>query len=129
VRKLRPGSDPLLRLKETIGDHLDKAGTSIDGLLAEHRAAQRLLLVIDQFEETFTRADPAQQKEFVCALKGLTDTENCALLIAMRADFYPQLMNCDFWPVDPSQCFEIAPLRGAALHQAIEQPALDAGIY
>lgn len=129
VRKLRPGSDPLLRLKETIGDHLDKAGTSIDGLLAEHRAAQRLLLVIDQFEETFTRADPAQQKEFVCALKGLTDTENCALLIAMRADFYPQLMNCDFWPVDPSQRFEIAPLRGAALHQAIEQPALDAGIY
>ena len=50
----------------------------------------------------------------------------------MRADFYPDLMNSDLWPLDPSERVEIAPLRGAALAEAIYKPAEHAepaGVY
>jgi GAF domain-containing protein len=47
----------------------------------------------------------------------------------MRADFYPDLMNSDLWPVKHNQRLEIAPLRGEALRRAIEQPALDVGVH
>jgi hypothetical protein len=47
----------------------------------------------------------------------------------MRADFYPDLMNSDLWPLDPSERVEIAPLRGAALAEAIGKPAEQVGVY
>jgi len=38
-------------------------------------------------------------------------------------------MNSNLWPIDSSQRLEIAPLRGAALRMAIEQPAALAGVH
>ena len=46
----------------------------------------------------------------------------------MRADFYPDLMNSELWPVDPADRIEIAPLRGEWLRTAVEQPAKDVGV-
>ena len=72
----------------------------------------RLLLVIDQFEEVFSLAAKAEQQQFIAALQTLRRSEQCALVIALRADFYPDLMNSDLWPVDPGQRLEIAAIRG-----------------
>src|SRR5262249_31945865 len=59
----------------------------------------------------------------------LRTVESCSLLLVMRADFYPDLMDCALWPVDLSQRLEIASLRGEPLRQAIEQPAKDVGVH
>src|SRR5207247_8359845 len=54
---------------------------------------------------------------------------NCAILLTLRADFHSDLMTSDLWPVAPIERLEIAPLRGQALRQAIQQPADDVGVY
>jgi WD40 repeat protein len=126
VRTLRPSSPVLQSAGLATPADLERA---IDRLLAEAPRAQRLLLVIDQFEELFALVDRAEQSRFIKALKAVRIVKRCTILIAMRADFYNDLMNSDLWPIDPSQRLELAPLRGDALRRAIEQPAEDRRVY
>ena len=49
-------------------------------------------------------------------------------MLVIRDDFYPDLMTSALWPIGVHQRVEVAPLRGAALRQAILQPALQAGV-
>jgi energy-coupling factor transporter ATP-binding protein EcfA2 len=129
VRDITPGNRPLQRLEETLKGDSGAPEQAVADLLKDYSPAQRLLLVIDQFEELFTQVERAEQGQYIAALQALHRVGTCALLIAMRADFYPDLMNSDFWPLDPSQRVEIAPLRGEALRQAIQLPALDVGVH
>jgi hypothetical protein len=125
----RPGDQRMQTLVHRIGDDPGHAGQLINGLIAARPPAKRLLLVIDQFEELFTQADRSIQNYFIAALQVLRTVETCTLLIAMRADFYPDLMHSDLWPIDISQRIELAPLRGPALRSAIVQPATDMRVY
>jgi WD40 repeat protein len=131
VREMRLSTTPLQSLAQLLGsvDISTFQPSDVQTLLAANPPAQCLLLVIDQFEELFTQTDRAGQAQFIAALKALQAVEHCALLIAMRADFYPELMNSDLWPVEASQRLEVAPLHGETLRQAIEQPAADVGVY
>jgi formylglycine-generating enzyme required for sulfatase activity len=136
VRSMRPGSDPMWSLREALDGSPASASPTVKAYrelvasaLAQHPPVLRLLLVVDQFEELFTQAEKPQQAAFITALKSLQGVETCTLLLAMRADFYPDLMNSDLWPVDVGQRLEIAPLRGGALRQAIQQPAADVGVH
>jgi len=129
VREMRPGPHPEQTLCEVIGRDLAQSPQTLTKLMAAHPQAKRLLLVIDQFEELFTQAESAEQRHFIGVLNTLRRAESCAVLITMSAAFYPDLMNSDLWPVDPSQRQEIAPLRGEFLREAIQQPAQVAGVY
>ena len=127
VKQMRPGPHPLQKLCTVLGG--DPTSESVAKLLTANPPAQRLLLVVDQFEELFSQAERAEQSGFMAALQILRAVENCALLITMRADFYPELMNSDIWGEASSHRVEIAPLRGDALRAAIEKPAGDVGVY
>ncbi len=130
VRTFRPGATPLERLSEQIGGNLSGVQDAITALLESGPAAQRLLLFVDQFEELFTQVpDRETQRSFIEALKKLRTEPRCVLIVAMRADFYSDLMNSSLWPVDRSQIIEIAPLRGEALRPAIVRPAEKVGVY
>ena len=129
VRTLRPGSQPTQALAAALGGDPARPGEAVTSLLAANPPAQRLLLFIDQFEELFAQASPAEQARFLASLKTIQTVENCALLIAMRADFYPDLMTSDLWPIDLPQRLEVVPLQGQALRQAIQQPAQQVGVY
>ncbi len=131
VRVMRPGSQPLQELAHSLDATSPAAPSSaaVAALLAAQPPAQRFLLVVDQFEEVFAQTERAEQARFIAALKDLRALDTCAVLVAMRADFYPDLMNSDLWPIDPAQRLEIAPLRGEALRQAIQRPAMDVGVY
>ncbi len=113
IRALRPGAMPLQALQEALPS----------------RPFRRLLLVIDQLEELFTQAPRPSWPEFIAALKELRQVPGCTLLLTLRADFYPDLMNSDLWPVAAEERLEIAPLRGAALREAIVRPAEALGVY
>ena len=95
----------------------------ISALLGANAPSQQLLLVVDQFEELFTQAERAEQSRFISAIGALQADPRCTVILTMRADFYPELMNSALWPVDPSRRLEVAVLRGDALRQAIQQPA------
>jgi class 3 adenylate cyclase len=57
VRQMRPGPKPTETLVQLFGETSDVAAfkdETVDKLLAKHAPAQRLLVVVDQFEEVFT---------------------------------------------------------------------------
>jgi signal transduction histidine kinase len=122
VREFRPGDQPL----QALATALD--GQTIPATLAANPPAQRVLLLIDQFEELFTQAKPREQARFIAQLQALRKVGACTLLIALRADFYAELITSALWPLAAAERIEIAPLRGESLQRAIQQPALDLGI-
>ena len=131
IRTMRPGPHPTEVLAEIIGNGdkvRDFEPGKVDALLKAHPPAERLLLLVDQFEELFTQAGREEQTQFIAALQAFRVPENCALILTLRADFYPDLMTSYLWPVDASQRVEVAPLRGDALREAIERPASDVGV-
>jgi WD40 repeat protein/energy-coupling factor transporter ATP-binding protein EcfA2 len=127
IKQMRPGPQPVEELCAVLGG--DAKSESVGKLVAANPPARRLLLTIDQFEELFSQAERSEQNGFIAALKRLRAAESCALLITMRADFYPELMNSDLWEEASTSRMEIAPLRGDRLREAIEKPAGDAGVY
>ena len=136
-RHMRPGKFPTQNLASTICSAEGKPLNPLEAVsrqLAANPPAQRLLLVIDQFEEIFTQAEQDEQARFIDTLKEFRTLENCVLLLAERADFYGELLNIkplmtdDLWPDDDHKV-EIGPLRGTNLRQAIQRPANDLQVY
>ena len=121
---------PVVRLTEQLGGDLNSPADRITTLLATDPPAGQLLLFVDQFEELFTLTkDREAQREFIRLLKILREDRRCLIVLAMRADFYPDLMNSPLWPVDRNQILDVAPVRGEALRQAIVRPAEAVGVY
>jgi WD40 repeat protein len=129
VRTMRPGNKPLHTLTEIFGTTVTQPSQALADFVAAHPPAQRVLLVVDQFEELFAQNDKAEQSRFIANLKALCSDEHGAILLGMRADFYQDLMNSDLWPLDPSQRLEIGPLRGEPLRLALKRPAAEVGVY
>jgi WD40 repeat protein/transcriptional regulator with XRE-family HTH domain len=119
VRIFTPGANPLRALNmQLVRDH-------------DPAESDPLLVVVDQFEETFTLChDEAERLSFVEKLLALAQepSRKMALVIALRADFY-------------SHCAQYPALRGAVaaqqeyigqmtveeLRRAIEEPAKSGG--
>lgn len=125
---LRPGAQPLARLDELLCQAGPAGANGQDLLAATAQAGQRLLLFIDQLEELFVYPSRADQRVFCERLQTLRTDPRCILILALRADFFPDLMNSELWPVEPSQRLEVAPLRGPSLLQAITDPAARVGV-
>lgn len=62
-------------------------------------------------------------------MKRLRRVDRCVVVLALRADFYADLMTSVLWPVGPGERVEIAPLRGAALRETIVRPAAEVGVH
>jgi formylglycine-generating enzyme required for sulfatase activity len=132
VVTLRPGSEPMALLQEKLGGDPEHPAATVESLLAAHPAPPagtlRLLVVVDQLEELFALRDRSEERRFLAALKGLWAQDRCRVVLTLRADFYPDLMGSELWPVSTNARQEIAPLKGAALQRAIVQPAADVGV-
>jgi hypothetical protein len=129
VRAMNPGRDTLQTLKRMVGHDGSLAGRTLTALLAARPPAQRLLLIIDQFERVFVHLDPGERREFIAALNALRAAEQCALVLALRADFFGEVMRSALWPIMPEQRLELAPLRGEGLRLAIQTPAEANSVY
>lgn len=108
---MRPGADPLQGLR----DGIDKAARGFDLGISERRALRKIvdlddpgetayalrceldqdttevLLVVDQFEELLTTAEPDVAKKFADLLLALTDPKsghNVRVVLTVRADYY-----------------------------------------
>ncbi|MCT9077154.1 nSTAND1 domain-containing NTPase [Streptomyces fulvoviolaceus] len=98
--------------------------------LAERPEGAELLLVVDQFEETFTLCrDPAERTRFIDALVTAARAENsrCRVVLGVRADFYA---HCTSHPelIEAMNDAQIAvgPMTTDELRKAVTQPAVRA---
>jgi WD40 repeat protein/energy-coupling factor transporter ATP-binding protein EcfA2 len=125
---LRPGTTPTAALATALGGDPANVPAAVPALLATHAPATRLLVIVDQFEELFTQAERAAQSAFLTALTTLRAQPAVTLVLLMRADFYPDLMQSVLWPPGEGERLEIAPLQGDSLRAAITRPAADVGV-
>ncbi len=128
VVKMRPGAHPLMTLTALLGGDPGQPEAVVAALLAAHPPAKRLLLVVDQLEEIFSQGEHAEEGVFIAALKGLWALPTCQAVLTLRADFYPDLMQSDLWPIGEGERQEVGPLRDDALRAAIEHPAAALGV-
>ncbi|MVM34153.1 TIR domain-containing protein [Spirosoma sp. HMF4905] len=130
VRDMRPGDQPTERLSTLLeGELTTDPSTLICDLLDKNKPSERLLLVIDQFEELFNLASRDEQDKFTTALQNLRRHPDCCILLCMRAAFYQDLMGSRLWPIDASERLELVPLRDESLAKAIEKPASGVGVF
>jgi hypothetical protein len=134
VRTLRPDAGAMDWLAGAFGDEAASASAnqlsaSVDALLDTEPRAERLLLFFDQAETIFLLPSNEDRARFLALLDRLRRMDRCVVLLAMRADFYENLMTSVLWPLARGERVEIAPLGRAALHEAIVRPAAGVGVY
>ncbi len=148
IRVLTPGAHPVT----AIAAHLlrlypqGSMQTTLDGMsadqrtlhlavelaLAGHQPTERVVWVIDQFEEVFTLCrDENERAQFLANLlyAAAIPDGRCVVALTMRADFYPK---CATYPElstrIAAQQFLVSPMDADGLRQAIEEPARHVGL-
>ncbi|MEM7064612.1 MAG: pentapeptide repeat-containing protein [Cyanobacteria bacterium P01_B01_bin.77] len=146
----RPDDHPMQNLASVFvpegGSQLDRAGElgKAIGLLKEGAAglqrlvevsrASRIILVIDQFEEVFTRCESAEEREqfFSCLMGALGQTRGkLCLITAMRADFVGKCLEQDYSGLAQrvqQHMISVLPLTTDELRDAICKPAEQANL-
>ena len=122
-----PGEHPLQNLKAAIGKEPDE----LEQLIATAEA-ERVVLIVDQFEECFTLCkDEECQRFFDCLLGAVERTGNkLCLVLGMRADFldkctqYPKLAD----KIESENLAIVKPLAREELEEAIMEPAKKVGL-
>jgi WD40 repeat protein len=118
---MRPGSAPLTSLSN-----------AQIALTSGTNYGKNPLLFVDQFEEIFTTTGDGTDsvsQTFWRGLQSAMDGAPTRIVATVRADYYPQLMNPDIWPVVKQHRMEIVPVTGHALHESIVAPAETVGVY
>lgn len=128
VRSLRPGERPLESLRTALGGEPLATPRTVRQLLDSQPGAGHLLLVADQFEEVFTLGQ-TDAIPFQRALRDLAHCPGVYVVLTVRADFYPELMESPLWTDIRAHRAEVLPLDAEGLREAIVQPAATAGVY
>jgi Caspase domain/Pentapeptide repeats (8 copies) len=141
LEPIKPGVEPLVTLKLAVGDLfetaereeiygvLDRQGL---GAIASHLPGNdRVILVVDQFEEVFTLCqDRQQQRRFIDCLTSVKQSENRRLVVVttMRADFVePWLTSGVLTQAIQNDALFLGVLAGENLEEAIEKPSIIQG--
>jgi class 3 adenylate cyclase/WD40 repeat protein len=137
---MRPGEHPLRELDRTVWAALtDDLRSKLAGADLPLRAVRdalgpgdRLVLVVDQFEEVFTACDDeAERTGFVSALtEAASDPRgNVAVVLAVRADYYGRCAeNPALASLLGSNHILVGSMSPEEYRRAIEQPAIRAGL-
>lgn len=105
----------------------------VDDILSDTPPTSRLVIIVDQFEEVFTRASSSEAREFVNTLVTIATTPDMRVqfMITMRADFFGSLSQ---YP-RLAQLFEaqnmiiVTEMTAANIRRAIEDPVKAVGLH
>ena len=108
---------------------LQGLASTADELVTAEPATTRVLLVIDQFEEIFTRAPVDEADTFMDALVAAAASPKVLVVIAIRADFYGHCAaNSGLATLLQDSQILVGPMSRAELHRAITGPARAVGL-
>jgi WD40 repeat protein len=150
---LRPGDHPMAELADVAGRHDavgpgDGSATAGDGgqagqappptqgadgwLRRALAGAERLLLVVDQFEEVFTTCqDEGERTAFLATLTQAAQADSSVtVVVAIRADYYGHCAaDPDLAGLLAANHLLVGPMRQDELRRAVELPAHRAGLH
>ena len=134
---MRPGERPLAELSRTLARAVPEAGGEdaapwIADALDRLEPGERLVLLIDQFEEAFVACrDRAEREAFFDALvegAGEPD-ERLVVVLAIRGDFYARCAeHAELSTLVSANQLLVGPMRRDELRRAIELPSRRAGL-
>lgn len=118
--------DKIARCSQDWSNKGESFGIFLKDLLSKYANNQKILLVIDQFEELITQSSEKKREEFLNALQSALKAcpEQLRLVVTLRDDFKhdfenkPQLK--DHWT---NACFTIPQMGRNQLREVIEEPA------
>lgn len=119
----------ILREAEELSEDLAIGKTRLENALSQAIAASegvdRLLVVVDQFEELFTQTEEKDRKPFIAALLSAASVVPVTIALTLRADFYGQTIGLDRDLSDRMQqgVVNLGPMTRDELRHAIENPA------
>jgi formylglycine-generating enzyme required for sulfatase activity len=122
----------LPRLEEGRTVHVMRPGATPAATLAALTSGGggRRLLVIDQFEEVYTRSEAGEASRFQEALVSWLEAPEQVLLATVRSDFYPDLQGSPaVFPLFQANHRDVLPLGPEGLREAIVAPASQAGVF
>jgi len=141
---LKPGSAPLAHLAAMFAPEADQTDRLMSALenfrqddqtltnLVNGRTEETAVLVIDQFEETFTLCqDEEERQAFLNNLRQLaqTDTRRHIVILTMRTDYESQLSRYpDFQTAVADGQIRVTAMNAGELRSAIENPAASIGL-
>jgi hypothetical protein len=133
IRSIRPGAQPMEPLRAALecASGMNPAA-SISAVLAKEPQAQKLLLIVDQFEELFTLGDESQRAAFLAALNEIAGLDTAAVFATHSSAYEGELLDLlrnSGKELQPGERIDVAPLAGDALRKAIVGPAEKAGVY
>jgi hypothetical protein len=104
--------------------------STVAHLLAESRGTNRLLVIIDQFEELFTLTEPDVARAFLRALFAASRSAPMTLLVTLRSDYYGKAiaLDRDLSNILPAAQVNLGPMRRDELREIIVRPAAIAGL-
>jgi len=122
VELMRPAETPLLNLKAVLKKFPNLPGRNMEGIEGNS------LLIVDQFEETFTSSGD-EALAFQETLLKLSQVPHIYVVLTVRADFYTDLMASPLWEQIQNHRLEVAPLNAQGLREAITRPAEQRGVF
>jgi len=137
-----PGANPLDEVEAALRRARGPVPRGTAGKIESHPQSQpatvwtargepRLLLLIDQFEDLFSVADPTTRRRFLRALTaGVTEPDGgLTVLLTLRADFYDRpLLDSEFAEVFVPGVMNVLPMTNDELEAAVVGPAARAGV-
>ncbi|MCZ7543276.1 MAG: TIR domain-containing protein [Anaerolineae bacterium] len=121
----------LWTLMDSLDARKDRLHLAIQSLLAQASDATRVVLVVDQFEEIFTRAAEAERLRFLDLLlhTATVDGGKGLVIITLRADFYaPCTRHPELARLLEAHQVIVTPLLRNELREAISAPAEVVGL-
>ncbi|MFN6519466.1 MAG: caspase family protein [Nostoc sp. CreGUA01] len=133
-----PGEHPLESLRKAIGDSLPDLSwenpleTLVAQLNLDSRKYQRVILVVDQFEECFTMCQDKQEREkFFQSLLGAVEKleDKLCLVLGIRADFLGRCLEDQKLGQKIDQnLVTVKPMTREEIEEAIKKPAELVGV-
>jgi basic membrane lipoprotein Med (substrate-binding protein (PBP1-ABC) superfamily)/DNA-binding SARP family transcriptional activator len=124
------GPDPTTDVRTAIGRATGTTVGATDGLPASV-GGQRLLLVLDGFEQLFSAADETRRTQFLASLaEGVSDlTSQLIVILTLRADYYDRpLQHPEFGEAFVPGVVHVLPMSARELEAAIVTPAEAVGV-
>jgi formylglycine-generating enzyme required for sulfatase activity len=127
--------DEVTRLQrvDELSDYLAKKPEAlrnvVERLLENQAGTNRLLLVVDQWEELYTLAEPETAKRFSDTLLAATVTSPLTVVLTLRGDFYGHtLAHRPLADRLQGVVVNLGPMTRDELHRAVVEPAARVGL-